>query len=147
MLTTINRSALVVYSAEQMFQLVNDVASYPQYMEGCVDSEVLEQSDYHMLARLDLKKGAVSQSFITRNSLQTPHTITMQLEEGPFKNLEGEWVFKPLTDTACKVSLVLEFEGKGLSTSIASSSLFSKVANNMVDAICKRAEKIYGKPQ
>jgi len=145
MFTTISRSALVMYSAEQMYQLVNDIAAYPDFMEGCSGAEVLEQSDQHMVARLDLKKGAIALSFTTRNSLQSPSGINMQLEQGPFKNLEGQWDFKPLTETASKVSLVLEFEGKGLSTSIASSSLFSKVANNMVDAICKRAEKIYGK--
>ena len=143
MLTTINRSALVMFPADKMFELVNDIAAYPDYMDGCVGAEVLEQGEAYMVARLDLKKGAIAQSFTTRNNLIAPGSIGMKLESGPFKRLEGEWTFKPLADNACKVSLVLEFEGRGLATSIASSSLFSNVANNMVDAICRRAEKIY----
>lgn len=145
MITTLNRSALVLHSDEQMYRLVNDVAAYPEYMEGCAGSEVFEQSDRHMVARLDLKKGAIGMSFTTRNTLQAPASISLQLQEGPFKKLSGEWLFKALTDSACKVTLALEFETNSISTSIASSSLFSKVANNMVDSMCKRAEKIYGK--
>jgi ribosome-associated toxin RatA of RatAB toxin-antitoxin module len=145
MLTTINRSALVMYPAAKMYALVNDVAAYPKYMDGCAGAEVLEHSELEMVARLDLKKGGIAHSFTTRNRLDAPHAIVMQLESGPFKRFEGEWAFKPLSEAACKVSLLLEFEGRGLATSIATSGLFSKVANNMVDAICKRAEVVYGK--
>ena len=145
MLTKINRSALVMFSSEQMFQLVNNVVAYPDYMDGCVGTQVLEESEQHMVARLDLKKGAITQSFSTHNTLNPPHSINMQLDQGPFKKLVGEWSFKALTETACKVMLALEFETNSISTSIASSNLFSKVANNMVDAMVKRAEIIYDK--
>ncbi len=144
MLSIINRSALVIYSAEQMYNLVNDVSAYPGYMDGCVGAEILEQGDDYMVARLDLKKGAISQSFTTRNHLQPPHKIKLRLEQGPFKRLEGEWSFKVLTEKACKVMLLLEFEVNGMA-GLASSSLFGKVANNMVDAMCRQAEKVYGK--
>ena len=145
MLTTINRSALVMYSAEQMFHLVNDVESYPQYMEGCVGASILEHGDRQMVAQLDLKKSGVSMSFVTRNSLFLPESIKMELEQGPFKRLSGEWTFKPLTENACKVTFLLEFETNSLATTLASSSLFSTVGNTMVDALCQRADTTYGK--
>jgi ribosome-associated toxin RatA of RatAB toxin-antitoxin module len=144
MLTTIKRSALVMYSAEQMFDLVNDVASYPLYMEGCVGAEVLESSDDIMVARLDLKKGAVGHSFTTSNTLYRPERIAMHLHEGPFRKLSGEWSFKALTESACKVMLDLEFEFNSLSVGLASGSLFSSVANNLVDSLSRRAQEVYG---
>jgi ribosome-associated toxin RatA of RatAB toxin-antitoxin module len=144
MLTTIKRSALVMYSAQQMFDLVNDVASYPQYMANCVGAEVLEQSDDVMIARLDLKKGGIRYSFTTRNTLIQPDRISMSLEQGAFKRFSGEWSFKALTESACKVMLDLEFEFNSLSVGIASSGLFTSVANNLVDALSQRAKEVYG---
>lgn len=145
MLTTIKRSALVMYSAQQMFHLVNDVASYPQYMANCVGAEVLEQSDSSMVARLDLKKGVIGHSFTTCNTLYEPERIVMSLEQGAFKRLSGEWNFMALTESACKVMLDLEFEFNSLSVGVASSSLFTSVANNLVDALAQRAEEVYGR--
>lgn len=164
MLTTIKRSALVTFSAQQMFDLVNDVASYPEYMDNCVGAEVLEQSEVcqsedsqnlcpqnkgsqdksTMVARLDLKKGGISYSFTTCNTLMPPDSISMSLQQGPFKRLSGVWSFKALTDSACKVMLDLEFEFNSLSVGIASSGLFTSVANNLVDALSKRAQEVYG---
>lgn len=140
----VQRSALVMHSAQSMYDLVNDVASYPQFMDGCQATEVLEQSDSQMVARLDLKKGGVKTSFMTRNRLQAPSVIEMNLEEGPFKNLKGVWSFKPLTPEACKVSLDLEFEFNNMAVGLAASKLFSTMANQLVDSLCRRADQIYG---
>ena len=71
-MNTVQRSALVMHSDQAMFDLVNDVASYPLFMEGCQNAEVFEHSDQQMVARLDLKKGGVKTSFMTRNRLQRP---------------------------------------------------------------------------
>ena len=71
----INRSALVMHSAKQMFDLVNDVASYPQFLDGCVGVDLLEQSETHMVARLHLRKAGLSYQFVTRNQLREPGLI------------------------------------------------------------------------
>ena len=84
-MATVKRSALVMHSAAQMYSLVNDVASYPQFMDGCTGVEIFEHTDSSMLARLDLKKAGVTLSFMTRNTLRAPETIEMSLEDGPFK--------------------------------------------------------------
>ena len=141
-MTVISRSALVMHSAQAMYDLVNDVASYPQFMDGCVAVEVFEHTEQTMLARLVLKKAGVQISLVTRNSLQSPRQIEMHLEDGPFKKLKGLWLFKPLTEEACKVSLDLEFEFKNKGLGLAASSLFSGVANNLVDSLCPRADKV-----
>ena len=141
----VQRSALVMYSDQAMFNLVNDVANYPQFMDGCQSAEVFEHSDVTMVARLDLKKAGVKTSFMTRNSLNAPSTIEMSLEDGPFKTLRGVWRFKALTPEACKVSLDLEFEFNSMAMGMAASKIFSNMANNLVDSLCRRADQVYGK--
>jgi len=143
-MTVVNRSALLPYNAADMFDLVNDVAAYPQYMDGCVSAEVLEQSESHMVARLDLRKAGVSLSFATRNKLQRPDTIEMTLEDGPLSRLEGVWHFKVLREDACKVTLDLEFDVQGRLVGKAVGAILNAMAGNLVDALCKRAEQQYG---
>ena len=143
-MNTVQRSALVMHSAQAMFDLVNDVANYPLFMEGCQSAEVLEQTEHQMVARLDLKKGGVKTSFMTRNKLQAPSVIEMSLEDGPFRRLKGVWRFKALTPQACKVSLDLEFEFNSMAVGLAASKLFSNMANELVDSLCRRADQIHG---
>lgn len=141
----VQRSALVMHSDQSMFDLVNDVENYPLFMDGCQATEVFEKTDSLMVARLDLKKGGVKTSFMTRNRLTQPSSIEMALEDGPFKNLKGLWTFKALTADACKVSLDLEFEFNNMAMGFAASQLFSSMANNLVDSLCRRADVVYGK--
>ncbi len=142
-MTSINRSALVMHSAEKMFCLVNDVAKYPSFMDGCVGVEIFECNDLTMLARLDLKKAGVNMSFMTRNYLDAPNTIRMTLEDGPFKTFTGAWTFTALSETGCKVELDMEFEFSSNAMSIAVSQLFSRIANGLVQSFCDRANNIY----
>ncbi|UTW46538.1 type II toxin-antitoxin system RatA family toxin [bacterium SCSIO 12696] len=141
--TTIERSALVMHSAEAMFDLVNDVSAYPQFMDGCVAAKVLSSTNSEMVAQLTLRKAGVEQRFTTRNQLQRPRRIVMNLEEGPFTALDGVWEFSPLNDGACKVSLELGFEFKNGAIAFAASKLFSQVANNLVAALCQRSDEVY----
>ena len=143
-MNTVQRSALVMHSDQTMFDLVNDVANYPQFMEGCQSAEVIEHAEHEMIARLELKKAGVKTSFMTRNRLQTPSTIEMSLEDGPFKSLKGVWKFKALTPQACKVSLDLEFEFNSMAMGLAASKLFSTMANELVESLCRRADQVYG---
>jgi len=143
-LARIKRSALLAYSDRAMYDLVNDVPSYPLFMEGCRSVEVLEHTDEVMLARLNLKKSGVGLSLVTKNLLKAPNEITMTLEEGPFKIFLGLWTFTALTENACKVELDLNFEFKSKGLTLAVSSLFSGVANSLVDSLCQRAEQVYG---
>jgi ribosome-associated toxin RatA of RatAB toxin-antitoxin module len=140
---SVNRSALVNYSAPQMFDLVNDIEAYPQYMDGCVGAKILKREGDWLEARLELSKAGVSQSFVTRNHLQAPSTMSMTLVDGPFKSLQGCWRFTALNETACKVSFELEFELQSKLLGMAVGKLFESVASKQVDALCARAQQIY----
>lgn len=142
--TVIQRSALLPFGAEDIYNLVNDVAAYPSYMEGCVGAEVLAEAEGEMLARLDLAKAGVNQSFTTRNKLEPGRAIRMVLEKGPFEEFCGDWTFESLGAEACKVSLQLRFSMSSTLASSAARRLFQSVSGNLVDALCKRANQVYG---
>jgi ribosome-associated toxin RatA of RatAB toxin-antitoxin module len=141
--TAIHRSALLPHSARQIYELVNDVEAYPQYMDGCVGARVLCSDVSRMEARLDLARGGIAQSFTTRNELQPYERITLALAEGPFEQFGGAWRFHALADDACKVSLDLEFSVRSGLLGVAAARLFDRVANNLVDAIVRRAGEVY----
>ena len=143
----IQRSALLLHSAERMYYLVNDVAAYPEFVDHCVEAEVLESSGSHMVASLTLKKAGVSLSFTTRNELTPPSQITLALEEGPLSKLTGSWQFIELREEACKVSLQLEFVLKNSVTSRLTSAVLKSVSHSLVDTFCQRADKLYGPNQ
>jgi ribosome-associated toxin RatA of RatAB toxin-antitoxin module len=140
----VQRSALVNYSASQMFDLVNDIEAYPQYMDGCVGARILRRGDDWLEARLDLGIGGFSQSFVTRNQLIPPHRMTLALVDGPFSHFDGGWTFTPLSEDACKVNLELRFDLKSRLLGLAAGKLLETVTGKQVDALCARARVIYG---
>lgn len=137
---TIQRSALVEHSVTRMFSLVNDVAAYPRRFEWCEATQVLESGDGHMTARLDLIVGGLRTWFTTRNTLVEPHHIELKLIDGPFRRLAGRWEFHVLDESACKVTLTLDFEPlvKLLAPAIALG--FQTLADRMVDDFVRVAD-------
>jgi len=144
-MTAIDRSALLPYAAEKLYDLVADIEAYPQFLAGCAGSEILSRDDTTVTARLSLARAGLSQSFVTRN-IMTPHEqIELTLVDGPFEQFEGRWHFKSLAPDACKVSLSLVFELRSGLIGAAAGRLFDRVALDMVDAVVRRAESVYGK--
>lgn len=144
-MATVKRSALVPYSAHKMYCLVNDVGSYPQFMDGCSAVEIIEHTDKLMRATLCLRKAGMEVNLTTCNQLIADTSIEMRLQDGPFKTFNGLWQFKSLSDSACKLTLDLEFEFKSRTLASVATGMFSGVSNNLVDALCKRADEIYKK--
>lgn len=142
----IERSALVFYSAQQMFALVNAVPDYPQFLPGCSAAKVISQTDSEMVAALTVSKAGLSHTFTTRNTLKPFQQIDMQLVDGPFKRLSGGWSFQPLNDKACKVVLNLEFEFSNKLIQLAFGKVFNELAASMVTAFTQRAKQVYGAP-
>ena len=139
----VTRSALVSFSAGQMFDLVNDVARYPEFLPGCSGSRVIESSDSAMVASVDVSKAGISKTFTTSNRLAEGAEILMELVDGPFKKLQGGWYFTPLDDQACKVELKLEFEFSSRMIEVAFGKIFNELTSNMVNAFTQRAKQVY----
>lgn len=143
-MTCINSSALVMHTAEQMFDLIDRVENYPDFLPWCSGTEVLERTEHELVATLHLSKAGFNYSFTTRNQLRRPEQMTLVLENGPFSSLSGVWDFKPLGDEACKVDFMMEFEFSGKIASLAMGKVFNQVASTMVDVFVKQADKLYG---
>lgn len=138
---TIQRSALVEHSAARMFALVNDIAAYPRRFDWCESAQVLEADEGRVVARLDLGLGALRTWFTTENTLSPPHRIDMALRAGPFKRLDGRWQFHALDESACKVSLTLDFEPQSRLLGPAMALGFQGLADRMVDDFVRVADR------
>lgn len=140
----VSRSALLMYSADEMYQLVNDVNGYPEFLPGCVDAKILTHVDDVMSASVIVSKAGIKQKFTTENTLLEGRSIAMNLVDGPFKHLSGGWHFLPLGEQACKVSLDLKFEFSNKVVEIAFGRIFNELVGSMVKSFSERAKVIYG---
>jgi len=140
-MTEIHRSALVPHSAETLFDLINHVPAYPDFLEEVVAADVLEVSETHMVGRMVVRKAGIEKTLVTHNRLERPHRIELTLKHGPLKSLNGIWTLKPLGDSGCRVSLDLSFETQGQLTAIAFGPIFKQLADRMVDAFVRRADE------
>jgi ribosome-associated toxin RatA of RatAB toxin-antitoxin module len=141
---TISRSALVMYSVDQMYQLINDIPAYPDFLPGCNDSKVVSKNEQSVIAALLVSKGGLSKWFTTKNTLISNDKIHLSLVDGPFKKLEGYWILTSLSDDACKVSLELEYEFSNKLVSLAFGKVFGHFSNSLVQVFTERAKAIYG---
>ena len=138
---TIRRSALVEHSTTRMFDLVNDVAAYPRRFDWCSAAELIESGPDRLVARLDLGLGALSTWFTTENTLDRPHSIDMNLVDGPFRKLHGRWEFHALDESASKVTLTLEFDPNNRLLGPAIALGFQGLADRMVDDFVRVADR------
>jgi len=145
-MTTITRSSLVLYTADEMYALVNDVEAYPDFLPWCRSSKIIDASDTVISASLEIAKGGVHHTFSTRNRLQKGKSIDIELIDGPFQHLEGHWQFVMIGDNqGCRVQLDMDFEFSNRILSMALGPVFSQISGSMVEAFCKRAQEVYGK--
>lgn len=142
-MTTINRHALTQHSADQMYALINDIEAYPEFLQWCRSAKIIARDEDTITAKLELAKGGLHKEFTTRNRLMTGKLIEIKLVEGPFNHLEGFWRFEPLTESACKVILDLDFDFKNSMLDIVMGPVFTQVANTLVDSFVSRARQVY----
>jgi len=143
-MTTVKKSALVKFSANQMFDLVDDIESYPEFLPWCSGSKILKREEGIVEAELLISKAGFNKSFATRNRSDGHGKLFMSLLDGPFSSLEGVWNFMPLREDASKISLDLEFEMHGKFASLAFGAVFNQICNTMVSSFTERAKVIYG---
>ncbi|MEA5446900.1 type II toxin-antitoxin system RatA family toxin [Gammaproteobacteria bacterium AB-CW1] len=141
----VQREALVPFSAQAMFELVNDIESYPQFLPWCRDAKVLSREEHELTASLTLAKGGIHRSFTTRNSMEPGQLIDIRLVDGPFRHLEGEWRFEALREDASKVKLDMSFEVSSGVLSAVLGPVFHQIANSLVDAFVRRAHQVHGR--
>jgi ribosome-associated toxin RatA of RatAB toxin-antitoxin module len=144
---TVQKSVLIWYSPQEMFNLVTAVQQYPQFLPWCDHARVLEQDDSGMLAEVGIALSGIRQSFVTRNLHEPGRRVQMQLVKGPFSRLDGDWHFHAVGDgsqRAARVELLLHYGFDSVTLSKVVGPVFDRIAASMVDAFVKRAEQVYG---
>ena len=143
-MTLVQKSALVKFSAQQMFDLVSDIDAYPQFLPWCGGSRNLKTEGDIIEAELLIAKGGFKKAFSTRNQIEQGSKMTITLLNGPFSHLDGVWLFTPLREDACKISLDLEFDMPGKLANLAFGAVFNQICNTMVASFTQRAKQVYG---
>lgn len=149
----VRKTVLLWYSPREMYELVTHVERYPEFLPWCSAAEVLERHDDGMTAKLSLSYAGLRHAFTTRNSHETDRRVRMQLVDGPFSMLDGDWQFLPLNrpgappgaePQACKIEFELRYAFSSFALEAVVSPVFDRIANTFVDTFVKRAEQVYG---
>lgn len=139
----IKKTAVLPYSASEMYSLVNDVESYPDYLPWCRETTVHVRSEVEVRATIHLARGGIQQSFSTLNRMRPNEWIEVSLLEGPFRHLKGTWQFEALEEHSCRVSFNFEFLLSNRILDMAVGPVLEKIANNFLDAFEQRAQKVF----
>jgi len=139
-MTIIQESVKVVYTARQMYDLVNDVTAYPRYLPLCSAVKLHAQGARSLKATLTFGSGHLRLSFTTYNTMEEGERIDMKLVDGPFQRFRGQWVFEPAPVDGCTISFYLDYEFASGLLGLALSGPFKKAAGQFVDAFCREAD-------
>lgn len=140
----VEKSVLIGRSAQQMFDLVENIESYPQFLPWCSQTRVDFRDAKKTIATLHINYLSVRSHFTTENHKDEPFKMVLRLVDGPFRKLEGIWLFKPLAEDACKIEFQLAYEFSSKLFEKIIGPVFSQITNTFVDAFVKRADEVYG---
>jgi ribosome-associated toxin RatA of RatAB toxin-antitoxin module len=140
----IRKTALVGYSAERIFDLIEAAEHYPAFLPWCAGATILTRDEQLVSARITIDYHGVRLNFATRNPKRRPEFMAVQLEHGPFRHFEGEWHLAPLAADACKIEFALRYEFQSTLTAKLAGPIFDRIANTLVDAFVARAGQVYG---
>lgn len=143
-MAVVHKAVLINYSAQQMFELVDHVEDYPEFLPWCSGVEIKERQENRLQAKLNINYHGLRQSFTTENTNVPPSNMTMRLVEGPFRHFEARWNFRPLRDDACKIEFDMQYEFSSRILETVIGPVFNRIANSFVDSFCRRAEQRYG---
>jgi ribosome-associated toxin RatA of RatAB toxin-antitoxin module len=141
----VKKNVIVNHSAERMFNLVDRIEDYPLFLPWCGGTKVSERNEGLTKASILIKYSGVNQSFTTQNTKTYPDRIDLKLIDGPFKVLEGYWIFHKINEEACSIEFHLHYEFSNFILDRLISPKFSQIANTFVDGFVTQADKIYKK--
>jgi ribosome-associated toxin RatA of RatAB toxin-antitoxin module len=141
---TIHRSCRVQHTAAEMFDLVNDIEAYPEFLHWVRAARIDERGDDYMKATMDIGISGIHKSFTTLNTFERPQRLDIELVSGPFRHLDGLWEFEDVGDNECEVSVTLTFEVVASPLSMVFSMVFEELVRAQVTAFVHRADVVYG---
>ena len=139
----VSKTVIINHSAADMYTLVDDVLKYPEFLPWCGGVDLIQQDEMSTIATLHINYHGLQQNFTTENHKTYPSAMKIELKEGPFKHLNGAWLFTKLNEEACKVEFTLNYEFANSFLEKIIAPVFSHIANTFVDGFVTRADKIY----
>lgn len=139
----VRRSALLPFTATQVYGLVADVERYPEFLPWCTTARILSDEGEFVTVHLGLSRGMARGSFTTRNRLVPERSLTMSLVNGPFSLLEGRWDFTPIADAGSRADLHVRFATHGVIGGLVLGPAFQEICNQLVDAFGRRAHQVF----
>ena len=135
------KSAIVLHPAQKMFQLVDSVENYPEFLPWCGSTQIIERDNDKTIASIEINYKGIRQTFTTENTKKQNQEMIIKLIDGPFKSLSGEWIFKNLDKDSCQIELKLEYEFSNVILEKLISPVFNMIANTFIDEFIKEANK------
>lgn len=139
------RSAIVEHPAAAVYSLVDDIKSYPVFLPWCRGAKVLERTPSRTVATLIVGVRGIRQSFTTENVNRPGEGIDLRLMEGPFRAFSAAWRFATLNEHAVRIEFSMEYEFSSKVLGKLLEPLFDQIADTIVTAFSRRADRIYGK--
>jgi ribosome-associated toxin RatA of RatAB toxin-antitoxin module len=137
----IHKSAIVLHSAQKMFELVDSVENYPQFLPWCGSTQIIERDNNKTIASIEINYKGIRQTFTTKNTKKQNQEMNIKLIDGPFKSLSGQWMFKNLDKDSCQIELKLEYEFSNIILEKLISPVFNMIANTFIDEFIKEANR------
>ena len=137
----IHKSAIVLHSAQKMFQLVDSVENYPQFLPWCGSTQIIERDNDKTIASIEINYKGIKQTFTTENTKKQNQEMSIKLIDGPFRSLSGEWMFKNLDKDSCQIELKLKYEFSNVILEKLISPVFNMIANTFIDEFIKEANR------
>ncbi|MEO5587669.1 MAG: type II toxin-antitoxin system RatA family toxin [Novosphingobium sp.] len=132
------------YSAEQMFDLVADVANYGEFLPWIMATRVRSDDGTEMIADMLVGFNALREKFSSRVTKHRPDRITVHYIDGPLQDLDNAWQFRPLGDHACEIDFKVEFRFRNALFEKLAGQYFDRAFRKMVAAFETRAAELYG---
>ena len=137
---TVVKSVIVPHTAQRMFDLVDGVERYPDFLPWCSGARVIERTVEVTCARMDIQYHGLRTHFSTRNVKHPPRRMELHLEDGPFDRLEGEWRFTPLGEEGCRIELAIDYALASSTMARVLAPVFGHIMETLVDRFVARAE-------
>ncbi len=143
-MAVVEKSVLIERTVVQMFELVDRVEDYPEFLPWCGGTELIERSETRTVARIHINYHGAKANFSTENAKEYPHWMSIRLRDGPFRRMDGGWRFTPLGDSACKVEFRLHYEFSSKLLEKLLGPVFNHIAGTFVESFVKRAQSLHG---
>ena len=137
----IHKSAIVLHPAEKMFELVDEVENYPNFLPWCGSTRVIHRDSEITRASIEINFKGIKQSFTTENIKKSDQLMHIRLIDGPFKHLSGIWLFNKLDENSCQIELTLEYQFSNILLETLISPVFNIIANTFIDEFIKEANR------